>query len=74
MKAKRQRIRVASKPEIVSSTAFALKKNPNMYDNVTGYTPDPKFTEKRRQEAKAREKQAKFDDKWEQIKTAARNL
>lgn len=74
MKAKRPRIRVTSKPEIVSSTAFALKKNPNMYDNVTVYTPDPKFTEKRRAEIKEKQKQAKFDDKWEQIKAAAAKL
>ena len=57
MKAKRKRI-TKTKMEIVSSTAFALSKNPNMYDNVKEYQPDQKANKAKRL---AREQQAKKD-------------
>ena len=73
MKTKRPRKRVA-KAEIVSSTAFALKKNPDMYKNVKEYTPDHKEMEKKKMAKADAKKQAKYNDTWTKIQEAMKDL
>ena len=71
MRERRPRVKAA---RIEFSTAFAKMKNPNWEYNVVSYVPDTKATEVRRVAVQDAAKRAKFDDKWEQIKAAAKLL
>ena len=62
MKAKRKRTRVTkTTTEIVSSTAFALSKNPDLYKNVKEYTPDHKERKAKKAQQRKDELNAKFE-------------
>lgn len=70
---KRRRI-TQKKVEIVSSTAFALQKNPNMYDNVKEYTPDHKEKELKKMAKADAKKKAKHESTWAKIQEEMRKL
>ena len=75
MKKVRKRIqKMVVQVEIVSSTAFALSKNPDMYKNVHLYEPDQKKVQSIRLERIEQIKQDKFNDIENKIKEAMRNL
>jgi hypothetical protein len=57
---KRKRI-TKTTTEIVSSTAFALSKNPDLYKNVKEYTPDQKARKAKKAQQRKDELNRKFN-------------
>lgn len=62
MEQRRKRTRVKrTTTEIVSSTAFALSKNPDLYKNVKEYTPDQKARKTKKAQQRKDELNRKFE-------------